>query len=212
MTVAGIEEAKKKRDRLLHYGGTQLQEVAYSLPDPVVDTAPEGNDVFQVLVQKLSDYFSPAQNLTFERHVFRKIKPESEENFEKFLLRVRHAAKRCSFGKNETESSELNMKDLIIDNWASLNLKKAILEKEHTLDQVIELCLIYEQITNQSASMRASTSQVLTNSSYVNKINYQGNKKAKNCSRCGRMRHGNNQVCPAKDVKCHTCGLKGHYA
>ncbi|KAL7288297.1 hypothetical protein TKK_0017635 [Trichogramma kaykai] len=116
LTVTGIEEAKKKRDRMLHFGGTQLQEVAYSLPDAVVDTAPEGDDVFQILVQKLIDYFSPAQNSTFERHVFRKIKPESEENFNKFLLRVRHAAKRCSFGKNETESSELNMKDLILDN------------------------------------------------------------------------------------------------
>uniref|UniRef100_A0ABD2W2N5 CCHC-type domain-containing protein n=1 Tax=Trichogramma kaykai TaxID=54128 RepID=A0ABD2W2N5_9HYME len=60
--------------------------------------------------------------------------------------------------------------------------------------------------------MSASTSQVLTNSSYVNKINYQGNKKAENFSRYGRMTHGINPVCPAKDIKCHTCGLQGHYA
>jgi len=34
----------------------------------------EKNDVFKILVEKLTDYFSPKQNSTFERHIFRSIR------------------------------------------------------------------------------------------------------------------------------------------
>ena len=83
----------------------------------------------------MSEYFSPKQNSTFERHIFRNIKPENGENFNKFLLRIRHQTKR-SFGIDENESKEINVKDKIIDSWALLDLKKKILEKERTLEEV----------------------------------------------------------------------------
>lgn len=40
----------------------------------------------------------------FERDAFRNLKPEEEEEFNKFMLKVKHQAKQCSFGKTKTEA------------------------------------------------------------------------------------------------------------
>lgn len=45
------------------------------------------------------------------------------------------------------------MKDKISDNRAPLDLKKKLLEKEHSLDEIIDLCQVHEQIGNQSKAM-----------------------------------------------------------
>lgn len=213
-----ITDVVKKRNKLLHLGGTELQEVAYSLPgaiEPFNDE--EKNDVFKTLVDKLSEYFSPKQNSTFERHIFRNIKREEGENFNKFLLKIRQQAKRCSFGRTEIECTEINMKDKIIDSWASLDLKKKLLEKERTLDEIIELCQVHEQIGTQSTAMNVATSGPSTSSGTVNKIGIQQktqfNPRFNQCLRCGRPGHaGNIKVCPAKDEKCRKCGFQGHFA
>lgn len=44
-----------------------------------------------------------------------------------------------SFVNNAKEALEINIKDKIIDTWASVDLKRKLLEKERTLDEVIEL-------------------------------------------------------------------------
>lgn len=214
MASEDITEIEKKKNKLLHLGGPQLQEVAYSLPGAIRPyDKEENNDVFEILVNKLSDYFSPKQNSTFERHVFRGIHREEGENFNKFLLRIRQQAKRCSFGKSETEAVEINMKDKIIDNWAPIELKKKLLEKERSLDEIIELCQVHEQIGNQSTTMTTTTSAPSTSSAAVNKIGIQHNRRRSElCMRCGKPGHaGNIKACPAKDAKCRKCGLQGHY-
>lgn len=200
-----ITSVLKKRNKLLHLGGTQLQEVAYSLPGAIEPFNEEaGNDVFKTLVDKLSEYFSPKQNSTFERHVFRTLKREEGENFNKFVLKIRQQAKRCSFGKTEIEATEINMKDKIIDSWASLDLKKKLLEKERTLVEIIELCQVHEQIGDQSTAMNVPTNGPSTSSAAVNKVGvqYAKRKQFSQCLRCGRPGHaGNIRDCPAKDAK-----------
>lgn len=183
MTVDGIKDNVKNRNTLLHLGGTQLQEVAYSLPQLAAVDADDKNDVYKILVDKLSEHFAPKQNSTFERHKFRKMKPDDGENFSKFLLKIRHQAKRCNFGKTEKEASETSMKDKIIDSWASLDLKKKILEKERSLDEVIEVCQVHDQITSQSTTMNVNPTSLETQTNTpvaINKIKFQ-NKRFERC-------------------------------
>nr|CAI5854543.1 unnamed protein product [Callosobruchus analis] len=97
------------------------------------------NDVFQHLVDKLSEYFSPKQNSAFERHVFRNLRPEEGENVNKFLLRTRQQARKCSFGATVQEATEIHIKDKLIDSWAPLELKRKLLEKERSLDEIVEM-------------------------------------------------------------------------
>lgn len=211
-----IKDDIKQRNKLLHLGGIQLQEVAYSIPGAVIDSQ-EDKKVFDILIDKLSDYFSPRQNSTFERHKFRRIKPCDGENFNKFLLQIRHQAKRCDFGSTKKEAEDINLKDNIIDNWANPELKKKILEKERTLDEVIELCQIFEQINNQSSVMNAYSNVATQSGSAlsVSRIDFQNrerNGRKGSCQRCGRFDHINIQSCPAKELKCRKCGFQGHFA
>lgn len=84
-----ITNPKKKRRKLLRLVGTQIQDVAYSIPGAIEDYDGIRNNVFETLVDKLNSHFSPSQNSTFERHLFRSIQPEKGETFNKFLLRTR---------------------------------------------------------------------------------------------------------------------------
>lgn len=139
----GITNLLKKRSKLLFLGGAQLQDVAFTIPGAMVEfDADLRNDVYTPLVQKLTAHFSPKQNSTFERHIFRSTKPGEGESFDKFLLKVRQSATRCNFGTTAHEATEINIKDKIIDAWASKDLKKKLLEKERSLKDVIELCQV----------------------------------------------------------------------
>nr|CAH7765262.1 unnamed protein product [Callosobruchus chinensis] len=172
-----------------HYGGVQLQEVAYNLPGAIVDyDEEEDNDVFQNLVDKLSEYFSPKQNSDSERYVFRSPKPEEGENFNKFLLRTRQQARKCSFGSTAQKATEIHIKDKLIDSWAPLELKRKLLEKERSLDEIVEICQIHEQTGGQSKAM--STSIPSVSNASVNKIRVQPkNNKHQECTRCGKQGH-----------------------
>ncbi|KAJ8964455.1 hypothetical protein NQ317_004366, partial [Molorchus minor] len=197
-----IDDGVKKRNKLLHLGGTQLQEVAYNIPGAIETYNPEEkNDIFKVL------------NSTFERHVFRNLKPEDGETINRFLLKVRQQAAKCSFGNTAKEATEISMKDKIIDSWAPIELKKKLLEKEHTLDEIVEICQIHEQIGNQSRVMDNATPGSSTSFSSVNKIAVQNNKYQNKCIRCGKTGHPSfSQSCPARGSKCNKCQLKGHFA
>ncbi|KAG5893745.1 hypothetical protein JTB14_001389 [Gonioctena quinquepunctata] len=146
-----INESVRKRNKLLHLGGIELQEVAYNIPGAIVEyNEANDNDVFGILVEALTKYFSPTQNSTFERHTYRNIKPSNGESLNKFLLRLRQQATKCSFGNSADEATEINIKDKIIDDWAPLELKRKLLEKERSLSDIIDLCQIHEQILDQS--------------------------------------------------------------
>lgn len=111
--IEDINNPEKKREKkLLHLVGPQLQEVAYNLPDAIEQYDAEKMIMMNTSVDKLSGYFLPRQNSTFERHIFRNIRKVQGENLNKFLLRQQ--SKRCHFGNNVTEAAETNMKDKII--------------------------------------------------------------------------------------------------
>lgn len=146
-----ITDTTRKRSKLLYLDGTQLQEVAYTIPGAIVNfDAARKNDVYTPLVKKLTAHFSPKQNSTFERHVFRTTKPTDGESFDKFLLKIRQLAMRCTFGTTPQEAMELNLKDKIINAWAPKELKKKLLEKERSLSEVIELCQVRIEKKEQS--------------------------------------------------------------
>lgn len=91
-----ITEDCKKKNKLLHLGGPQLQEVIFNIPGALVESDGKDNvKIYDVLVSKLNEYFSPRRNTTFERHLFRNITPIEGENFNKFLLRLRQQMAKC---------------------------------------------------------------------------------------------------------------------
>lgn len=212
-----INTSIRKRSKLLHLGGTQLQTVAFSLPGAVVENVADKEiDIYKVLVEKLSAYFSPRQNSSFERHLFRNLCPSEGETFAKFVLRLRSQIQKCDFGATKSEIEEICLKDKIIDSWAGGNLKKKLLEKEYTLTQMIDVCQLDEEINKQSEIMRANPEcETLKNleTEGVNKISTNPINRSGECSRCGRKGHfSNSSSCPAKNQKCTKCTRIGHFA
>lgn len=71
-----------------------------------------GNEIniFQKLVDKLTEYFSPQQNSTFEKQVFRNIKSDGGDTFNNFLLKIRNQASKCTFGNTTEEAKKINIK------------------------------------------------------------------------------------------------------
>jgi len=45
--------------------------------------------------------------------------------------------KRCDFGSTKADIEEICLKDKVIDAWASEDLKRKLLEKEHSLDEIL---------------------------------------------------------------------------
>lgn len=207
-----ITSSLKKRNKLLHIGGPQLQEVAYSIPGAIEDfDEKKNNDVFKILVEKLNNHFTPKRNSVFERHIFRSINVIEGETFNQFILRLRQQMAKCIFGSTKCEIENICLIDKIIDEWAPLDLKRKLLEKEYDLDEIIQLCQVDEQIKKQSQSM-----QPTSNLDSVNKINLHKNSRANvtvECGRCGRKDHDDKSLnCPAKNQKCNKCNRFGHFA
>ncbi|KAG5865353.1 hypothetical protein JTB14_037363 [Gonioctena quinquepunctata] len=160
-----INESVRKRNKLLHFGGIELQEVAYNIPGAIVEyNEANDNDVFGILVEALT---------------------------------------------NADEATEINIKDKIIDDWAPLELKRKLLEKERSLSDIIDLCQIHEQILDQSKVMGSCSTDIPSTS--VNKISARV-RILKLFPLWGNSHVRSSAQCPARNAKCHKCELMGHFA
>lgn len=60
-------------------------------------TDEEQKDI-QVIKTKLTEYFSPKSNITYERYAFNKMSQGSDETFTEFLTKIKAQAKKYDFG------------------------------------------------------------------------------------------------------------------
>ncbi|XP_053601232.1 uncharacterized protein K02A2.6-like isoform X1 [Plodia interpunctella] len=214
--AANIEKPGKKRATLLHIGGLSLQEVYYNLPGAHVDDKTDV-DVYAIAIDKLNSYFAPKQSRIYERYIFRLMKQEENENFERFLLKLREQAEKCQF-KDKDE----HLIDQITEKCRSMELRKKILEigDSVTLDQVISKANALEVVARQLDQFKnienPQFDKVEVNKIIAKKVNsklsYGTRSSDSDCSRCGSKRHSSNDTnCPAKDKRCLKCGFIGHY-
>ena len=82
-----IEDKKRQKALLLHYGGSQLCDIFYTLET-------EEDVEYQQVKAKLDTYFEPKINITFETYSFRQLTQAEDEPIDKFVTRLREAASR----------------------------------------------------------------------------------------------------------------------
>lgn len=208
----------KKRATLLVLGGSGFQEIFYNLPGANAGTT-DDNDVFEIAIKKLDDYFTPKQGKVYERHLFRLIRQDEGEKFGKFLVRLRNQAEKCKFDKPDD-----HLIDQITEKCISADLRKKILTMGDsvTLDKIITEANTSEVVNRQLQEYGQQNKQQEVNS--ITPYNRNGNvskdgrksmfagNKDKGCGSCGNSKHfADDANCPAKGKKCHSCGKLGHF-
>ena len=209
--AANIVDPLKKRATLLHVGGPALQDIYFNIPGAHIQdeqvpvpgsSGTTQGDVYKIALEKLDEYFVPKQSGVYERHLFRLIKQDSGEKFEKFLLRLRTQSSKCNFSKEEE-----NLIDQITEKCASNELRKKILTlgDTATLDKIITEANVLESVQRQLTDFNEGAQS-------INKIDIRKtNSFESKCARCGAARHKNENSCPAKNKECLKCGYVGHF-
>lgn len=142
LIAANIVKEEAKRATLLHTGGVGLQEIFYSIPGAQGSGAKD-EKVYKLAIEKLDEYFSPKQSIIYERHVFRLMKQEEGEKFEKFIVRLRNQAGKCNF----SDTNE-HIIDQVTEKCRMKELRKKILllkNEEINIDKVISEANALEQ-------------------------------------------------------------------
>ncbi|CAH2101616.1 unnamed protein product [Euphydryas editha] len=229
LEATGITGEGKKRATLLLLGGPGLQEIVYNLPGAYEENSTNESQAFNTVIEKLDEYFLPKQNKIYERHLFRQIKQDEGEKFEKFVVKLRDQARKCKFN-----SPDEHIIDQIVEKCFSSELRKKILTLGDTvtLDKIITeantLELVSHQLeeygqkrkSNEVNTIRSHKKVYNTEKSYTkhnNKNDKTGESTSKSglsrCSRCGYNTHSaSSKECPAKRKNCHACGKPGHFS
>ncbi|XP_036320549.1 uncharacterized protein LOC118735059 [Rhagoletis pomonella] len=196
----------EKCSMLLHYAGQKVQKVYFNLP-PTSNNGEKGplaggygcfeTSEYNDAVAKLEHFFAPKRNNTYERHVSRRMKQESDEKIEVFTMRLCAQAERCELG----EQMEGNIKDQLTEGCASSLLRRKILGRgDDDFDAVPKLAKVIEAVSEEQKIFGQQENQTEPHdaSQEVNKIGVR--QKIRNssgdCSRCGYKGH------KASDSRC----------
>ena len=87
--AAGCKNDKQKRQLLLHTAGSDIQDIFYALTETGTD--------YKTAAEKLSQYFAPRKNTSYNRHKFRQEKQKEGETVAQFVTRLRQLAALCDF-------------------------------------------------------------------------------------------------------------------
>ena len=150
LIALNITDGKRQRALMLFYGGNEIHEVYRSLTTPTDDLN------FEDAKKKLTDYFEPKVNLTFEIFHFRQMRQgvsddnesvSDDEAIDSFITRLRKKAARCNFTDAKTE-----IKYQLIFGCRSSQLRRFALQKDDvSLDDLLKKGRAYESSERQAA-------------------------------------------------------------
>lgn len=206
-------EPEVQVDLLLATAGDKVRKIFYQLR--LSDG--ESKDLGTV-IEALRSTFAQQQCPFVNSYLFLKIKREQGEDLDDFVVRLKEAAKKCSFQDEDKRVLE----QLVFSTIGNVDvLKRVIKEQPPTLSEMIAILKTDEtaitemgrMVTGSSSAVNAINTQTRysvknnnSQSSTVKSPRYQRGGKCANCV----FDHPNNATCPAKAMKCHHCNLNGH--
>ena len=198
---------------LLIYAGSEVEDIHDSLPMPV---KPEGINnenwtEYRKSKEKLNSYFLPQRSNDFALFELMRIKPLMDERTRNYAARLRKAAEKCNFD-NWTPSKMI--KCLIISNMEDEHLRLSCLQKEMTLDQLLEKAEKKEDATLMSKEMQKEENVKHIRKRYPSSRNNNDDESPaeKECGKCGYPEHSDKSKCPAITRACDYCNEMGHFA
>nr|XP_029730111.1 uncharacterized protein LOC115267328 [Aedes albopictus] len=208
----GIEDHEAKFKTLALFGGPDIRRIIDRID---VDENHPIENRYHLAIEALDGYFIPRISIAFELQKFRQASPLPGENIERFVFRLRKLAENCELG-DQTEKLIVNQ---IMSTTKDLKLKAKILKSDLPLNQIIAAARAHESLQSQLDQCGTSGTPCPAEESIlkINKMDRQSketlrNYKQKRCPRCNGRHAFRSDNCPAKDQKCHICGIVGHFA
>ena len=215
ITASGVTENKQKTALLLHLGGKDLREI--------YKTVKAETDTYNDAKQKLSTYFNPKKNITYERFIFKSASQEVGESCSSYITRLKTLAETCDF----EGQVNIEIRDQFIFTCRSTTLKKKLLQQENlTLEKLLEIGRNKELSQKQATEISNTKSSDTTEEEYVNKFNqprshsnkqrqtrqsFDRNPEYKTCFKCGgEFTTDHQRSCIAKGKSCYNCGKLNH--
>ncbi|XP_055623066.1 uncharacterized protein K02A2.6-like [Toxorhynchites rutilus septentrionalis] len=231
-----IIDQKKKRAKLLHFGGTQLQALFQTLPDSEkFSYVTPDIRYYDVAILALDDFFKPVQQDVLERHRLRHMKQNQGERFAEFVIRVRQQIKECGVDKYPIKFrkilSDIMLTDAIVEGCISNELRRHILQKDRTVEEIEEIGKSLEGVEQQVKNFRHSEEPKADvfnirndrrSNSATGAIKASTNRNVNhplvvktgeiNCFKCGYRGHiSTDPTCPARGKTCKKCKRVGHF-
>ena len=202
-----IDDKKRQKALLLHYGGSQLCDIYYTL-------ATEEDTEYEHVKAKLDAYFEPKINITFETYNFRQLAQAEDEAIDKFVTRLRETASRCQFHDNARE-----IKDQVVQKCTSDRLRRKALREDPSLDNLLKAARAMELADYQATAMEGEPGVLkVGRQDPVVQSEDKGQSKPKEadklCFSCGGSwpHPKGRRSCPAYGLDCRKCGTKNHFA
>ncbi|XP_055543125.1 uncharacterized protein LOC129728698 [Wyeomyia smithii] len=201
LDLKGVQDTNEKHKALVCFGGPDVRKIAKNI---VGDGALE--DPYQVAMQALDDFYSPRMSLHYERFKFRQLTFNPKEKVDQFVLRLKSQAEVCSF------DNQLNnmIMDQIVFATQTDKLRAKYLERDTTLDEMLQIGRTYETVNKQVQEFGFKSAD----GAEINALQKTGNKFKGNlsCSRCMGNHLSPDSECPARSSRCNRCTKLGHFA
>lgn len=173
---------------------------------------------YQEALDILDGIFLKQKNEPFQRSFFRQINQKSGESFVAFVGRLREQAQFCNFGSSEAVDKAL--KDQIIEGGSSEKLRRELLKKERSIQDIIQLAQSFENVEQyeKATKRKANDEDVheVQTKKPADRRDYAGPSQRpsdRRCWACGRSGHIRGDAkCPAKGKKCLKCNRFGHFS
>lgn len=217
-----IVDQRKKRAKLLHLGGPQLQRIFQNLPNresfPLVSLEKQWYDV---AINALDDFFQPCRQDCLERHKLKQMKQKEGERFADFMLRLRQQASDCGFDKYSNEIkdvlTEIFLTDAVIEGCASMELRRRILQQDRSLSEIEALGVALESIDIQVKDLNGKSKEI-AGGQQVYKISagYTEDRNKMQFAQRGARRDSKKFSDPRdnkfsqKIYRCYNCGRRDH--
>ncbi|XP_062715128.1 uncharacterized protein K02A2.6-like [Aedes albopictus] len=228
-----ITDQKRKRAKLLHLGGPQLQALFQSLPNSErFALVSLEKAYYDVAIQAFDEFFQPGRQDVLERHNLRRMKQNEDERFAEFVIRIRQQIAECGVDKYEPAVSkiltDIMLTDTIVEGCASAELRKQILQKDRSVEEIEEIGKSLEGVQKQLkdfGSLREEGKHhdrvygIQSKPRYhpgraraTGSVQPNSKKPEMKCFKCGLFGHISTDTrCPARGKSCNRCKRTGHF-
>ena len=180
--------------------------------------AEASNKTLSALWIYLERHCQPHSNFWLSRINLSRLRQESDEPIDKYIIRLTLQSQRCDFrDKDEmkqrmTEQLIIGVRHQSVQDWMLTQ------EKMMGLETAVQYIRNYEAKQTDIAIFRHEEKTIdVVNNKYKNNNKYNRNKPTSNnnqttCNNCTKRHEKGRRFCPSRESRCNRCHREGHWA